>query len=172
MNIVNEWYTINEFSNVIPVPVQTIPAALNIELKEAYLDDEISGMIENNSDSFIITINTNDSRVRKRFTIAHELGHYMLHRNLIGIGLDDDRAYRSTKGGKYHNISIGPAEEREANRFAANLLMPVNQVRLYWKKLDLNDLSGSTRKVAELFEVSELAMKIRLKNLNLISNTS
>lgn len=53
-------------------------------------------MLERVGDTFLITVAANDPLTRQRFTLAHELGHYMLHRTLIGDGLDDDRAYRST----------------------------------------------------------------------------
>ncbi|MCY4303683.1 MAG: ImmA/IrrE family metallo-endopeptidase [Aestuariivita sp.] len=161
MNIADEWSIINASANSIPVQIETIPISLNVQLRYAYLEEELSGMIENNGQFFTITVNANDWDLRQRFTLAHELGHYMLHRHLIGNGLDDDRAYRSTKGGRYHNIAIGPTEEAEANRFAANLLMPINQMKAY------KDNSVVVEQLADKFQVSNRAMEIRLTNLKI-----
>jgi Zn-dependent peptidase ImmA (M78 family) len=157
MRLSDQWEILNEARKSIPVPVHSLPASLGIKLKTAFLASGISGMLEKKDDSFLITINVADPDTRQRFTLAHELGHYMLHRHLIGDGLDDDRAYRSTEAGKYHNTLIGPEEETEANRFAANLLMPreaINRERL--------KLSDDIRAMASLFGVSEHAMSIRM----------
>ncbi|WP_408636412.1 ImmA/IrrE family metallo-endopeptidase [Paracoccus onchidii] len=81
----------------------------------------------------------------------------MLHRHLVGDGIDDDRAYRSTEVGKYHNTLIGPKEETEANKFAANLLMPRDAINRERARLN-DDVSA----MAGLFEVSRHAMSIRM----------
>lgn len=80
----------------------------------------------------------------------------MLHRHLIGDGIDDDRAYRSTNVGKYHNMSIGPEEETEANRFAAGLLMPKESIQ----KLRAEGMTPI--QMAERLQVSAHAMHIKL----------
>ena len=157
MNIAEQWKVITSARLSAPVPVDRIPERLGIDLREAFLSGEISGMIERSASGFAITINAADPDTRKRFTLAHELGHYMLHRHLIGDGLDDDRAYRSTQSGKYHNTRIGPAEETEANRFAANLLMPMDLINAHRGPLR-SDVQG----MARLFGVSKHSMSIRL----------
>ena len=144
-----------------PVQVNDLPLKLGIDLKFAFLGLDISGMLERIDQSYRITINASDPHTRKRFTLAHELGHYMLHRHLIGEGLIDDRAYRSTDAGKYHNTLIGPSEETKANRFAANLLMPLDLVKLERSKLRGN-LKNEVKILAQKFEVSEQSMTIRL----------
>ena len=138
-----------------PVNVEKLVGDLGLELRYAFLDDEISGMIEAEGDSYTITINADDAPTRMRFTIAHELGHYMRHRDLIGSGLDDNKAYRSTSKGKYANYAVGPKQEREANKFAADVLMPYSLVVKYLKE------QRSVQEMAELFNVSEAAMSIR-----------
>ena len=157
MKLSDQWKILNSARNSLPVPVESLPALLGIKLRKAFLSDGISGMLEKAGDSFLLTLNTVDPKTRQRFTLAHELGHYMLHRHLVGDGLDDDRAYRSTDVGKYHNTLVGPKEETEANRFAANLLMPRLAIDREWAK------SGtSVPQMATLFEVSEQAMTIRV----------
>lgn len=144
-----------------PVDVDGLCAELGIRLHKAYLEQDISGeLIPQQNDKYQINVNADHPLTRQRFTIAHEIGHFIFHRHLIGEGLDDNRAYRSTNQGKYHNTSIGPEEETEANRFAAGLLMPKHLLDKHTKsgvnEADIADL-------AQLFGVSERSMKIRLE---------
>ena len=157
MKLSDQWEVLNEARKTIPVPVKSLPASLGIKLKAAFLASGISGMLEKKGESFLLTVNVADPETRQRFTIAHELGHYMLHRHLVGDGLDDDRAYRSTEAGKYHNTMIGPEEETEANKFAANLLMPREAITRERARLGNN-----VAQMANLFGVSEHAMSIRM----------
>lgn len=157
MKLSDQWEVLNDARKTLPVPVKSLPARLGIKLRAAFLGSGISGMLEKSGDSFVLTVNATDPETRQRFTLAHELGHYMLHRHLVGDGLDDDMAYRSTEVGKYHNTLIGPSEETEANKFAANLLMPRDAVNREWAKEGVNVLQ-----MANLFGVSEHAMSIRL----------
>jgi len=99
----------------------------------------------------LIRYNPNDPRVRQRFTVAHELGHYVL-----GHGL----SHRDTSG----NFTMSPrlnAEERNANQFAAALLMPEGTVKA------LIEVRGMTslRELASIFNVSKAAMTFRVKDL-------
>lgn len=153
----NLFSTIKSFMDKAPVDVEGLTKALGIDLHYAYLDPAISGQIERCGDRYRITVNANDAKTRQRFTIAHELGHFVYHRPVIGDGVDDDRAYRSTEIGKYHNTNIGPHEESEANRFAAFLLMPEDIVR----RLRDENLDADT--MARRLGVSRQAMNIRLE---------
>lgn len=102
---------------------------------------------------FAIYVNAKHSEVRRRFTIAHEIAHFVLHRDLISDGITEDALYRS---------GLSDAVEREANGLAAEILMPRHLVRSY--------VASGTRNAAELaeiFEVSQQAMEYRLANLGL-----
>lgn len=55
----------------------------NIEIINDDLSSEISGMIEYVGDGFIIAINKYHSYERRRFTLAHEFGHYCMHREYL-----------------------------------------------------------------------------------------
>lgn len=102
---------------------------------------------------FLIKVNKNDSNRRQRFTVAHELAHYLLHRDQIGDGIEDDVLYRS---------SLSDSREAQANRLAADLLMPDSLVSEWIDKakaLQVDDVVGF---LADKFNVSEAAMKIRL----------
>lgn len=145
-----------------PVNIEAIIRGLGVELdKRAYLSTDISGELKKSGESYRISVNGLDSYFRQRFTMAHELGHYLLHRDRIGDGIVDDRAYRSTDPSKYKSTLIGQAEEAEANRFAARILMPADKVTAEAK--DASSLST----LAERFQVSKLAMEIRLSTLGI-----
>lgn len=160
MRLSDQFELINSFRSRPPVNVEGLADALGLDVQYAYLESGISGMLERRRDGkgYTITVNANDPPTRQRFTISHELGHYMLHRGLVGDGVDDDRAYRSTEVGRYHNTAIGPKQETEANRFAANVLMPYDQIEL---KRGQNPRL-TPRQLADMFMVSEHAMCIRL----------
>lgn len=146
-----------------PVNIEAIILGLGLELdKKADLGDEVSGQLERlDQDKFRISVNQHDNYFRQRFTMAHELGHYMLHANLIGNGVDDSKAYRSVPKGNFYNQSITPVEETEANRFAAELLVPraLLETAVQTEK--------NVGKIATLFQVSKSAMIIRLKGMGL-----
>lgn len=160
MKLSDQLKMINRFRTHAPVDVEGLANALGIDVRYSFLEKGISGMLERLKDGsgYCITINASDPPTRQRFTIAHELGHYIFHRNLVGDGVDDDRIYRSTEVGRYHNTAIGPAQETEANAFAANLLMPHTLI-----KQERAELGGdNVAELARRFGVSEQAMSIRL----------
>lgn len=147
---------ISPFLQEAPVKVAGIARALGIEVKSATLKPRISGQIgpsDTSPSGFRIRVNRHEAMVRQRFTIAHEIAHYLLHRDQIGDGLEDTILYRST---------LSDRREAEANRLAADLIMPRELVRK-----DLGELGGITTpevasKLAAKYDVSEAAMKIRL----------
>jgi Zn-dependent peptidase ImmA (M78 family) len=150
--------------NVIPVNIEGLIEDLGIDLiRKGELDPRISGQIERiDGDKYRITANKAESYFRRRFTMAHELAHYLLHKDLIGAGVDDTRAYRSTDIGRFHNVSILPEHETEANRLAARLLMPGEQVRGVHA-----ECAGDLLEIAKRFQVSAESMGYRLQALGL-----
>ncbi len=158
METANPFEVINSFQNSTPVDAEGLARALGVPVNYAFLGAGVSGMIERRENgSYLISVNANDPQTRQRFTIAHELGHFMYHKDKMGDGIDDDRAYRSTDVGKYHNTKIGRKEETQANRFAANLLMP-------WGLISQLQEQGVTdvKEIADRLGVSKHAMCIRL----------
>lgn len=140
-----------------PVDLDGLCQELGITVHQSWLDDDVSGELVPANGRYLINVNAAHGARRQRFTIAHELGHYFHHRDLIGTGIDDDRAYRSTSAGRYHNTRVGPREETEANRFAANLLMPHNLIA------QLRSEGKTTpQSMADALQVSLPAMRIRL----------
>lgn len=148
---------IDQHGEAIPVPIFEIVTELGLGPQFRALDDNISGWIElQESGSYLIVINQLHALTRQRFTAAHELGHYIYHRNLLGRGTGDTRAYR-TENSPLPNTAIRPRHERQANAFAANLLMPVQLI----EKLRLEGVVD-VGMMAERLSVSEEAMRIRL----------
>src|SRR5690606_13578869 len=100
------------------IQVSSICDALGIRIELLWLRGDALGALVGDGRHWMIIVNqrTNRSESRRRFTIAHELGHYMLHRELS------------------HHFLCSPRDrsrmEREANYFAAELLMPSSEIRL------------------------------------------
>lgn len=141
----------------VPVPVMKIVSDLGLGPDMEDLPDNISGAIKMRADgNYRIVVNSNHHPNRQRFTAAHELGHYIYHRDLLGQGVGDTRAYRA-EGTGMPNPAIRPMHERQANSFAANLLMPITSIHGV-----IGQGIADTRLLAERFGVSEEAMRIRL----------
>lgn len=146
---------VNDYRKSAPVDVTGLIPKLGLVYSEDSLNDNISGMIEKKGDTYKITVNAGHPLTRKRFTAAHELGHYFLHLDKLGDSIVDNIAYRATE--QYQNIRIGQREETQANQFAANLLMPQALIETLQKQ------NGTEpEKLAERLGVSVQAMKIRL----------
>lgn len=141
--------------SVIPVKLAQIAARLGVTIKASTLAAGISGEIRPVGNSYEIKVNRHDSTGRQRFTVAHELAHYLLHRDQIGDGLRDDVLYRS---------SLSDAREAEANRLAAQILMPKQAVRRAVEDYE-GDPDHLCANLAQSFGVSEAAMRIRIDNL-------
>ena len=148
-----------------PVNIEAAIRDLGVSLvKNAALREGVAGEISRvDGDRFQIASTKADHYFRQRFTMAHELGHYVLHRSLIGEGVDDNTKYRSTSDGRFYNTSIDLYHERQANAFAANVLMPERLVRDYLAECPQASLKDMWMK----FQVSPSAMRWQLKNLDL-----
>ena len=137
-------------------PVKVVPLAHSLGLrifKVEGWENKLSGMIkkdaEDGGDSgYAIYVNGDHSETRRRFTIAHEIAHFVLHKSLIGDGIIDDALYRS---------GFSNYIETEAKDLATDILMPPHLVRKATRK------ESSIEKLAEIFNVSREAMAIRLK---------
>ncbi|MDQ1213047.1 ImmA/IrrE family metallo-endopeptidase [Pantoea anthophila] len=106
-----------------------------------------------NDGRYVIAYNSYDPHSRIRFTLAHELGHHVLGHTQNGRKL---REYSNpaNNDGNY-------MEERDANSFAAELLMPRDAVNTM---INIEKIY-SVPALASRFDVSEEAMYWRMKNL-------
>lgn len=137
----------------IPVDPACIAQKLGVDVVSAYLDPDVAGAIEKRSGRAAkIILSESDHPNRKRFTCAHEIGHFVDHD-------DGDYEYVDYRDG---TASTGVDErERFANAFAAALLMPEDAVKRF------HEDGRHERAMAREFGVSEAAMVNRLKNLGL-----
>lgn len=139
-----------------PVPVGQVADRLGIEVLSVTLPTEISGLIRRNEHGvFEIHVNNTDAAVRQRFTVCHEIAHYLLHRPLIdGEGITDNILYRSKLSNK---------QEAEANKLGAAILLPWQKI-LQWheEKYGTPPDKGNIEEIASQFRASSLAVGFRL----------
>lgn len=165
-----ENFCIENDINEAPVEIIRVCNELGIKVFETYLKENISGLIvvdnkvweEYNSDKFIL-VNLAEPATRRRFTIAHELAHYVLHR-------EDGLLY------KHRDMNDGSGNkdriEKEADYFASNILMPEKLIREHIKYVrdhSFGKLPGFiiAKDIADMFAVSESAAEVRLRQLGL-----
>lgn len=140
----------------IPVRLSKLAEILGLKIRAANLPKGISGEIRPSKETesgFIIRVNKHESLNRQRFTVAHEIAHYLLHSERIGNGVSDDFLYRS---------GLSNQIEAEANRLAADMLMPPKAIQFQLENYSGFDPISDVRKLANDFGVSEHAMSIRL----------
>lgn len=149
-----------------PVPVEQIAKDHGARIYYKTLDDDVSGFIYRDKNQTVIGVNTHHAPVRQNFTIAHELGHLLLHDQ---GQLHVDRTFRVRLRSSVSSQGIEEAE-REANLFAATLLMPREFLEADLAGEDYLDLLDSDflRSLARKYGVSTEALVIRLKNLGYI----
>ena len=145
------------YATEAPVRVFDLARALGLGPVPLPLPNNISGMIRRREDGeWEIVVNSIHPLVRQRFTVAHEIGHFIFHRNRLANGVSDTLAYRADDV-ELPNPDIGWEQERQANNFAANLLIPT-------AFLQAATAAGITddEELARQFQVSRPAMRIRL----------
>ena len=148
-----------------PVQVEEIAQNLGLKILPYDLGEKVSGVLVIKNGKATIGYNRTESFVRRRFTIAHELGHYFLHRTTRDLFIDKQFKVlfrdESSSSGEIK-------QEQEANAFAAALLMPEELLKEEIKKLDL-DLADedAIKKLATAFKVSTIAMTFRISNLKI-----
>lgn len=147
---------LNDLLSKAPVPLKAIADHLGLPVYLSTLQPKISGLIEPDDRSpskFRIRLNRHEPVERQRFTLAHEIAHFLLHRSLIGSGVVDDTMYRS---------GLSSRREVEANRLAAELCMPRDLVEYHRGLLSHLDRDELISEMAKRFKVSRSAMQIRL----------
>lgn len=138
-----------------PVDVYALAKTYGLEIEQQPFPEKyqhISGFISLSNGSPKLFVNDNDSQNRKNFTVAHELGHWLLHKDHL---LNDPNLavlFRIPLG----TLNQDPLE-REANTFAANLLVPKAMLDAY------RDDKGQ-RELAQMFGVSEEVIGYRLEH--------
>lgn len=143
----------------IPVDLEKAAEKLNIKVRRAPSED-FSGLLIRKDGRALIGINDDESHVRQRFTLAHELAHFCLHPTK-----DAFVDYRDNQTGIVRN-----KKEREANFFAACLLMPRENLVADMSKISSRGIYESEiQEIANKYDVSKEAMSYRLINLKLVT---
>ena len=165
------------FDITVPIDIDGIADLLGIDIEEYVGFDEVDvvGKIELNKDGrakIKINLLQNDYEPRRRFTIAHEIGHYCKHLS------ENKKQFIDTQKSMSRSSSYWDLIESEANSFAAQLLMPkdliisegIKTIEAY-KKEFLTDgipVQEFIERMARKFNVSSPAMEYRLKNMGII----
>lgn len=153
-----------------PIDIESIAKFLGIPVVMKTLGDDVSGLLITNQRGTTICVNRDHPRVRRRFTIAHEVGHFCLaHQFEAGEHVHVDEGNYISARGPRSAAGVDP-KEVEANQFAATLLMPAELLRQQATKLRAGSglLDVHVSLLAERFDVSEQAMTIRLDTLGLL----
>lgn len=145
---------LDEATKSAPVNVLEAARRLGVLVYSAALADKVSGVLVKDpkygsESGFVIFVDKDEPSYRQRFTAAHELGHFVLHRDAVGDRNEDNYLLRSE--------NMSNRQEVEANKFAASLLMPMDLI-------EEQMASGNTTisGLADAFGVSPTAMSIRL----------
>lgn len=151
----------------MPVPIVQLAKKLCFSVFQQEFDkDNISGIIaidpelrEKFGNDKIITVNTKDNLGHQRFTIAHELAHYLF---------DFDENSSTQYYNAYDTTGSDNEIEERANFFAANLLMPRDEfVEKYNEYNGVFTLYDIVLKLSDDFQVSASAIKKRIEELSL-----
>lgn len=153
--------------HVAPFPHEQVLAEhADLHIYFVELEDlEVSGVILYKDNEFTILISIAKSITRQHFTLAHELGHYFLHKDILrqeqGI-VDNDEIVDGPNLLYRMDTASAQRLEIEANNFAASLIMPTDLIRRAW------DATKDVSACARIFNVSVAAMALRLTKLGLL----
>ncbi len=151
-----------------PVDIEFIARTLGIEVVLDDLGNDVSGLLVSRGRTACIAVRKTDAPVRRRFTIAHEVGHFVLGHSLQQKALvHADQQHQVIYRSQSASEGLDPREV-QANQFAASILMPAKLLREAAARLGapLRDTDVST--LAREFKVSEVAMTIRLTTIGLL----
>jgi len=134
----------------VPLDVYSLAKSLGVQVQTEILSDNVSGKLESSNGKWSITVNAIHHPRRQRFTLAHEIAHYCLHRG-------NQNSFTDTVLFRDNNSN---SVEWEANRFAAEILMPKDEFKKY-----VESHTGNIEDIATHFEVSTMAVRVRAKEL-------
>ncbi|MGY3233371.1 Zn-dependent peptidase ImmA (M78 family) [Bradyrhizobium sp. USDA 4448] len=134
---------------LVPFDIEGLATSVGLRVEYLPLENEISGFLRRHNGEWVAGVNSLHHLNRQRFTLAHELGHYFLHRD---AGEFTDRAL-------FRREAQFDRRESEANSFASKLLMPETEFRtVVTRRANLDEL-------ARYFGVSSAAAKFRAEAL-------
>ncbi len=153
-----------------PVPVNRFIRAHGIRIIMKSMENQVSGFILQDGEKKLIAVNSFHPAVRQRFTMAHELGHFLLKHKPKGMIVDDadfPLLWRDEEASEGTNL-----QEREANLFASTLLMPKEFLEKDLRHLQNVATHNDTliRNLARKYGVSAHALLIRISTLELLTS--
>jgi Zn-dependent peptidase ImmA (M78 family)/DNA-binding XRE family transcriptional regulator len=148
----------------VPVSPRRVADGLGIPVFEWHFPDEVSGVLVCEAERYCIGVNERHPGVRQRFTIAHELGHWALDgdRDFFDYAQVEFAHYSEASPGHEEEDARREEQERRANRFAADLLMPAGLLRR-----DVEQGGPDVPQLARKYGVSQHALWSRLLGLGL-----
>lgn len=149
--------------NQRPVDVEAVAKKLGAIVVYKDLEDDLCGMIYKEDGQVFIGVNEKHPSTRRRFTLAHEIGHLVMHGHLIDrVHVDREFKEKLHRDGR---SKIGEDRlEIDANRFAAELLMPSHLLKVDIRSASIDSENGPTE-LADLYEVSPQAMSLKLMRI-------
>jgi Zn-dependent peptidase ImmA (M78 family) len=148
-----------------PIPMEALLNHLNLRAEAAPLGQNVSGMLVAKDERGAIGYNSLHAIVRQRFTIAHEIAHFVLHvkkNRRLQLFIDRDVIFRRDRTGS-------DRQEVQANRFAEALLMPASLVSEELRKHDLDlDDEDAFKFLAKRFQVGITPLSNRLLHLGVL----
>jgi Zn-dependent peptidase ImmA (M78 family) len=145
---------LNEFEiTVPPVQIEEIIESHGIKLEKINAAENFDGELI--PDKRLIRINKSNPKNRQRFTMAHELGHWVLYHKSRLFEMNEEPALESLNG---YSLSLeskfsNKQREIEANYFASELLIPLSWIEVDWRKY-----KQDIKKLCDLYQVSEQAL--------------
>lgn len=144
---------LTDIYSVPPIPVVEIAERSGVEVVRVEFKahkDLVAGFCDFKNRK--LYVNKEDPQVRQTFTIAHELGHWMLHRHFF-----EQHPEKYPVLARFQATDKGNPFEQEANHFAANLLVPMRLLRPVAR--------APVSALATIFQVSKTMMEYRIKNV-------
>lgn len=157
---------INKYTLDAPGEVKLVSLAeelgLTVYQTNDFLDSD-SGLIAKEDGKYVIYVNKSHPQTRKRFTIAHEIAHFLLHKDILDEQLElVDKVKQPTEETvalhRSNSIELTAEQKQmeiDANNLAAEILMPEQRFKDVWKN------SSCISDVADVFSVSQAAATIR-----------
>lgn len=151
-DVLNSYFVDREYT--YPIPIEEVAKKNGLTVKFGqFTDNNVSGILKRKNDAGEVYVSATEPQYRQAFTIAHELGHFLIHNDH-----KEEILYRRD------TINLNTEQrtiESEANWFAASLLMPEDKFKEYWHVTKDESL------IADYFGVSPTAVRLRVKNLGL-----
>ncbi|MDP1826600.1 MAG: ImmA/IrrE family metallo-endopeptidase [Archangium sp.] len=152
-----------------PVDVFKVARYLKIKVVLDSLDPDVSGLLITDQSGTRICVNGAHAETRRRFTIAHEIGHFVLgHHFEAGSRVHVDRAGVFVSARSPRSSQGVDGNEIEANQFASALLIPQFLLKAEPMVVAANVTDFDVELLSSKFKVSELAMTIRLTRLGFL----